>query len=56
MTEIRKELLLEFSVWPDEIVKTPVPFASLSELKLVVPLVIRLEESVITFPAFTVTD
>ena len=51
---IDKELLLVFSVWPAEIVKIPVPFASLSELKLVVLLVVRLEERVIPFPAFTV--
>ena len=50
-----KELLLVFNVWPAEIVKIPLPFASLSESKLVVPLVVRLEERVIPFPAFTVT-
>jgi hypothetical protein len=51
---IDKELLLVFNVWPDEIVKIPLPLASLSELKLVVLLVVRLEERVIPFPEFTV--
>ena len=47
-------LLLVVSVLPAEIEKSPVPSPSESELKLVVPFVVRLEVSAIPFSAFTV--
>ena len=51
---IDNELLFVSRVWFAAIEKIPVPLASLSALKLVVPLVVRLEERVIPSPAFTV--
>ena len=51
---IDKELLPALKVFPESNVKEPVPSESESELKLVVPLVVRLEESVIPFSALTV--
>ena len=49
-----KALLVVLSVLAAEIVKSPVPLLSESELKLVVPFVARFEERVTPFPAFTV--
>ena len=47
-------LLVVLSVLRELIVKLPVPVLFESELKIVVPFVVRLEDSVIPSPAFTV--
>ena len=47
-------LLVVLSVLRELIVKLPVPALFESELKIVVPFVVRLEDSVIPSPAFTV--